>query len=75
MTTPARDESLHNETYLPPEDTAEIIDFLGVWQDRGRQATDLRPRLTGPDGHSGCRSAPRRAAGSVPPQGRRPTRR
>ena len=52
MSTPARDESLQDETYLPREDTAEIIDFLSTLRDRGREAADPRPRLTGPDGRS-----------------------
>jgi excisionase family DNA binding protein len=52
MAAPARDESLQDETYLPQEDTAEIIDFLGALRDRGREAADPRPRLTGPDGRS-----------------------
>jgi len=50
MSTPARDESLQDETYLPQEDTAEIIDFRSALRDRGREAADARPRLTGPDG-------------------------
>jgi excisionase family DNA binding protein len=52
MATPARDGSLQDETYLPQEDTAEIIDFLGALQVRGREAAEPRPRLTGPDGRS-----------------------
>jgi len=52
MTTPARDRSLQDETYLPREDTAEIIDFLSALQVRGREAADPRPRLIGPDGRS-----------------------
>jgi excisionase family DNA binding protein len=52
MSTSARDESLQDETYLPREDTAEIIDFLSALRDRGREAADPRPRLTGPDGRS-----------------------
>lgn len=52
MAAPARDESLQDETYLPREDTAEIIDFLSALRVRGRGAADPRPRLTGPDGHS-----------------------
>ena len=52
MAAPASDESLQDETYLPQEDTAEIIDFLSALQDRGREAADPRPRLTGPDGRS-----------------------
>jgi excisionase family DNA binding protein len=52
MTAPARDESLLDETYLPRENTAEIIDFLSVLQSRGRGAADPRPRLTDLDGRS-----------------------
>jgi excisionase family DNA binding protein len=52
MTAPARDESLQDETYLPREDTAEIIDFLSALRGRGREAADPRPRLSGPDGRS-----------------------
>ena len=52
MAIPAGNESLRDETYLPREDTAEIIDFLSAARDRGREAAAPRPRLTGPDGHS-----------------------
>jgi len=52
MAAPASDESLQDETYLPQEDTAEIIDFLSALQVRGREGADPRPRLTGPDGRS-----------------------
>lgn len=52
MSTPARDESLQDETYLPQEDTAEVIDFLNALRVRGREAASPRPRLTGPDGRS-----------------------
>jgi excisionase family DNA binding protein len=52
MPTPAKDESLQDETYWPQEDTAEIIDFLSALQTRGREAADPRPRLTGADGCS-----------------------
>jgi excisionase family DNA binding protein len=52
MAAPVRDESLQDETYLPQEDAAEIIDFLSALRARGRQTADSRPRLTGPDGHS-----------------------
>ena len=48
----AKDATLQDETYLPREDTAEIIDFLSALRVRGREAADLRPRLTGPDGRS-----------------------
>src|SRR6202035_6071600 len=48
----ARDESLQDETYLPRENTAEIIDFLSALRDRGQEAAHPRPRLTGPDGRS-----------------------
>src|SRR5262249_2186436 len=52
MASPASNEPLHEETYLPHEDTGEIIDFLSALRDRGRQAAEPRPRLTGPDGRS-----------------------
>jgi excisionase family DNA binding protein len=52
MAASAKDESLRDETYLPREDTAEIIDFLSALRVRGREAADPRPRLTGPDGDS-----------------------
>ena len=52
MTTPARNEPFADETYLPREDAAEVIDFLSALQERGRQTPDIRPRLTGPDGRS-----------------------
>lgn len=52
MAAPARDESLQDETYLPREDTAEIIDFLSALRVRGGETADPRPRLTGPDGRS-----------------------
>ena len=37
MPAPARDGSLQDETYLPRENTAEIIDFLSTLQSRGRE--------------------------------------
>ncbi len=52
MAATARNESLHDETYLPREDAAEIIDFLSALRDRSRQLADPRPRLVGPDGRS-----------------------
>jgi excisionase family DNA binding protein len=52
MASPAQSEPLHDETYLPDEDAAEIIDFLSALRDRGRRVTTPRPRLTGPDGRS-----------------------
>src|SRR5215475_5539106 len=52
MASAASNEPLHDETYLPREDTGEIIDFLSALRDRGRQAAEPRPRLTGPDGRS-----------------------
>jgi excisionase family DNA binding protein len=52
MTVPARAESLLDETYLPREENAEIIDFLSALRDRGQQPADPRPRLVGPDGTS-----------------------
>jgi len=48
----AKNESLQDETYLPREDAAEIIDFLSALRVRGRETADPRPRLTGPDGRS-----------------------
>jgi excisionase family DNA binding protein len=52
MAATARDESLQDETYLPQEDTAEIIDFLSALRDRGQEPAHPRPRLTGPGGRS-----------------------
>ncbi|ONH29000.1 helix-turn-helix domain-containing protein [Pseudofrankia asymbiotica] len=52
MTTPARSEPLRDETYLLQEGSGEIIDFLRALRDRGRQAVEPRPRLTGADGRS-----------------------
>jgi excisionase family DNA binding protein len=52
MAASARAESVHNQTYLPREDAAEVIDFLSALRDRGRKAADQRPRLVGPDGAS-----------------------
>jgi len=52
MSALARDEALQEETYLPREDTAEIIDFLRALRARGREGTHPHPRLTGPDGRS-----------------------
>ena len=52
MAESAEDGSLQDETYLPREDTADIIDFLSALRGRGREAADPRPRLTGPDGRS-----------------------
>jgi excisionase family DNA binding protein len=52
MAAQAGNEALQDETYLPREDTAEIIDFLSALRDRGLEAADPRPRLTGPDGRS-----------------------
>jgi len=48
----ARNEPVRDETYLPREDDAEIIDFLSALRDRGGQPADPRPRLTGADGQS-----------------------
>lgn len=48
----AKGESLQDATYLPREDSGEIIDFLSALRARSREAADPRPRLTGPDGHS-----------------------
>jgi hypothetical protein len=52
VTAAARDEPVHDETYLPREDDAEIIDFLSALRDRGGQPAGARPRLVGPDGRS-----------------------
>ena len=52
MVSLAQAQSLHDETYLPREGVGEIIDFLTALRDRGRQAVQARPRLTGPDGRS-----------------------
>jgi excisionase family DNA binding protein len=52
VTATARNELVQDETYLPREDDAEIIDFLSALRDRGRQSADPRPRLSGPDGQS-----------------------
>jgi excisionase family DNA binding protein len=48
----ARSDPGQDETYLPREDDAEIVDFLSALRDRGRLPADPRPRLTGPDGQS-----------------------
>jgi excisionase family DNA binding protein len=52
MSSPAQNQPLQDETYLPDEDAAEIIDFLSALRDRGREAAEPRARLTGPDGRS-----------------------
>jgi excisionase family DNA binding protein len=52
MAVPARTESLLDETYLPREENAEIIDFLSALRERGQQPADPRPRLVSPDGTS-----------------------
>lgn len=46
------EQSMQDETYLPTEDAAEIIDFLSAMRTRGRQTATARPRLVRPDGHS-----------------------
>lgn len=51
MASPVSELPLQDETYLPSEDAAEIIDFLSVLRARGRQTAVARPRLVGPDGH------------------------
>ena len=43
---------VHDETYLPRTDDAEIINFLSALRDRGGQPAGARPRLVGPDGRS-----------------------
>src|SRR5260370_11409424 len=50
--TAARNEPVHDETYLPRQDEAEIIDFLGAPWDAGGEPAGARPRLVGPDGQS-----------------------
>ncbi len=52
MSSPAQNQPLQDETYLPDEDAAEIIDFLSALRDRGRGAAESRARLTGPAGRS-----------------------
>jgi excisionase family DNA binding protein len=52
VTADASIESIHDETYLPREDDADVIDFLSALRARGRQPADARPRLVGPDGTS-----------------------
>lgn len=52
MAPSAPNQPLQDETYLPNQDTAEIIDFLAALRDRGRQSAEPRPRLTSPDGRS-----------------------
>jgi|HubBroStandDraft_1064217.scaffolds.fasta_scaffold147926_2 excisionase family DNA binding protein len=52
MTATARNEPLRDQTYLPREGDAEILDFLSALRERGRQQADPRPRLTAPDGKS-----------------------
>src|SRR5580698_1068517 len=52
MTAAARNEPVHDQTYLPRQDDAEIIDFLSALRDRGGQPAGARPRLVGPDGRS-----------------------
>jgi excisionase family DNA binding protein len=51
VASPVPELSLQDETYLPTEDAAEIIDFLSAMRARGRQTAVARPRLVGPDGH------------------------
>jgi excisionase family DNA binding protein len=52
MVAPARKEPLDDETYLPREEDAEVLDFLSALRSRGQVPVDPRPRLTGPDGNS-----------------------
>jgi excisionase family DNA binding protein len=47
-----RNDPVQDETYLPREDDAEVIDFLTALRNRGGQPADPRPRLVGPDGQS-----------------------
>lgn len=50
MPSPAPSQPLRDETFLPDEGAAEIIDFLSSLKDHGRQAAEPRLRLTGQDG-------------------------
>jgi excisionase family DNA binding protein len=52
MASPIPSQPLQDETYLPDEGAAGIIDFLGALRDRGREAAAPRARLIGPDGRS-----------------------
>jgi excisionase family DNA binding protein len=52
MATSAKNEPVQDETYLPHDDDAEVIDFLSALRNRGRQSADAPPRLVGPDGRS-----------------------
>jgi len=52
MAETARNEPVEDETYLPHQGDAEIVDFLSALRDRGRQPADPLPRLIGPDGRS-----------------------
>jgi excisionase family DNA binding protein len=52
VVTPARKDGLYDETYLPREEDAEVLDFLSALRTRGQVVADPRPRLTGPDGGS-----------------------
>jgi excisionase family DNA binding protein len=52
MTVAAGGDPLHDETYLPLEDGAEVIDFLSALRERRGLAADFRARLVGPDGES-----------------------
>jgi excisionase family DNA binding protein len=52
MASSALNQPLQDETYLPDEDAAEIIDFLSALRDRGREVAAPGTRLIGPDGQS-----------------------
>jgi excisionase family DNA binding protein len=52
MSSPPPSQPLQDETYLPDEEAAEIIDFLSALRDRGRETAAPRARLIGPDGRS-----------------------
>jgi excisionase family DNA binding protein len=52
MAATAKSEAVQDETYLPRENAAEIVDFLSAMRDRGRQPAAARPRLVAPDGRS-----------------------
>jgi excisionase family DNA binding protein len=52
MVAAARKDALYDETYLPREEDAEVLDFLSAMRSHGQVPADPRPRLTGPDGNS-----------------------
>jgi excisionase family DNA binding protein len=52
MVAAARKDGLYDETYLPREEDAEVLDFLSAMRSHGQVPADPRPRLTGPEGNS-----------------------